>query len=118
MQLGSPLPAQPETAEEVQPGEGPLDDPAQAPKPRAVLGLAAGDHRLDAPRPQCAAVGVVVVGAVGDERVGAQPRPPDLALDRPDRVDQRQQLGDVVAVAAGQGGGERDAAGVGQKVVL
>ena len=33
-------------------------------------------------------------------------------------VEQRQQLGDVVAVAAGQRDGERDAGGVDEQVVL
>jgi hypothetical protein len=62
------------------------------PRPRAVLGRAAGDARLDAARPQRPAVLVVVVAAVGDEFVGASARPPDLAADRADAVDQRQQL--------------------------
>jgi hypothetical protein len=44
----------------------------------------------------------VVIAAVGDQLVGAQPWPADLAPDRSDAVDERQQLGDVVAVAAGQ----------------
>jgi hypothetical protein len=42
-----------------------------------------------------------VVNAVGDQAVGALAWPPGLAADRADAVDQRQQLGDVVSVAAG-----------------
>jgi hypothetical protein len=49
-----------------------------------------------------------VVNAVGDQAVGALAWPPGLAADRADTVDQRQQLGDVVSVAAGQRGGQRD----------
>jgi hypothetical protein len=33
-------------------------------------------------------------------------------------IEQRQQLGDVVAVGAGQRNGQRDAAGVDERVVL
>ena len=102
----------------VQPGEGALDDPAVAAEPGAVLGLAARDHRLDAARAELAAVVVVVVAAVGDDAIGPPPRPADVAAHRRDRVDQRDQLGDVVAVAARDRPGERDPGRVDQEVVL
>jgi hypothetical protein len=38
--------------EVVQPGEGALDHPAGATKPRAMLGLAARDFGLDLPLPE------------------------------------------------------------------
>jgi hypothetical protein len=41
----------------------------------------------------------VVIAAVGDRFVGAQPRSADPSLHRPEAVDERQELGDVVAVA-------------------
>ena len=53
---------------------------------------------------------VVVVGAVGGQSVGPPAGPADVAADRRHRVDERDQLGDVVAVAAGEVPGERDAA--------
>jgi hypothetical protein len=63
----------------VEPGEGALDDPADAAKPGAVLGLAASDDRSDASLAEEAAVLVVVVAAVGDELVGTKAgRPPGL----------------------------------------
>ena len=83
-----------------------------------MFGCAAGDDRLDAPFPELAAVFVVVVAAVGEQAVGALARPAELAANRPDAVDQGQQLGDVVAVAAGQADRERDSGRVGQQVVL
>jgi hypothetical protein len=67
-----------------------------------VVGGAAGDDRLDAAVPRLAADFVVVIAAVGDQAVGALAWPRGLAADRADTVDQRQQLGDVVSVAAGQ----------------
>jgi hypothetical protein len=107
VQFGAALPADAQ-AELVQPGEGSLDNPAHSPEARAVLGGAAGDDRPDAAGPQLAAVLVVVIAAVGDQAVGTLAWPPGLAADRADTVDQRQQLGDVVSVAAGQRGGQRD----------
>jgi hypothetical protein len=74
------------------------------PEPWSVARRA--DDRVDAAGPQLAAVIVVVIAAVGDQAVGALAWPPGLAADRADTVDQRQQLGDVVSVAAGQRGGQ------------
>jgi hypothetical protein len=102
----------------VEPGEGALDDPAVAAESRAVLGLAAGDLWFDAALPELATVAVVVVAAVGGDAVGPSPPPADLAAHRRDAIDERDQLGDVVAVAARERPGERDAGRVDQEVVL
>jgi hypothetical protein len=76
------------------------------------------DQGLDAASPELAAVLVVVIAPVGEQPVGAVARATDLAGDRHDAIDQWQELGDVVAVAAGQSDRERQPAGVGQQVVL
>jgi hypothetical protein len=55
--------------EVVQPGAGALDDPADAPQSRAVLGLAASDLRRDATSTQLPWVLVVVVATVGRDAV-------------------------------------------------
>jgi len=102
----------------VQVREGPLDDPALTTEPRSVCVAAAGDLRLDAALPQLAAVLVVVIAAVGDQPLGALARAARLAADRPDAVDERQQLRDVVALPAGQADGQRNPARIGQQVVL
>jgi hypothetical protein len=60
----------------------------------------------------------VVVAAVGTDAVGSTPRPADLPAHGRDLVDQRDQLGDVVAVAACDAPGERQPAAVYEKVVL
>ncbi len=60
----------------------------------------------------------MVVATVGEQLVGALAGPAGLAPDRPKPIDERKQLGDVVAVAGGQGGGQRDPGWIGQKVVL
>ena len=102
----------------VQPGEGALDDPAVAAEPGAVLGLAAGDVGADAAAAELAPVLVVVVAAIGDDRLGATAGPADATTYRRHLVQQRDQLGDVVAVAARDSPGQRDPGRVYQEVVL
>ena len=107
-----------ESAAVVEPGEGAFDHPAVAAEAGAVVGLAAGDDRLDASFPDEAAVLVVVVAAVGDQRPRSATRPADPAAHRRDAVEQLEQLGDVVAVAAGERPGKCDAAAVYEEMVL
>ena len=106
------LPADPSAAEPVQVGEGAFRDPALgAHQTGAVSGAAAGNPWLHAEVPDQAAVLVVVVAAVREDHVRATPRPAVLAPHGRYRLKQRDQLDDVVAVAAGQGGGERNRGG-------
>lgn len=79
---------------------------------------ALGDHWLDPAGPEFAAVRVVVVAAVGDELLGVLARTTDLPADRADLLDEREQLGDVVAVAAGQADSKRDAVAINDQMVL
>ena len=120
MDLGGALVARSQAAEVVQVREAALDDPALTAEARAVLGPAPCDHGFDAAGPQQPAVLVVVVAAVGDDDVGLPARPAGLAGDRPgvQVVQQRDQLGDVVAVAARDREGERDPRLVDEEVVL
>jgi hypothetical protein len=113
-----PLEAHQQAAELVQPGEAALDRPAHAPQARAVGRLAAGDLGPDAALAKLAAMGVVVIAAVGHQDAGPAAGPPDPAGDGRHGIHQRDQLGDVVAVAAGQADRERDARGVDEEVVL
>lgn len=118
MHVGAPLVAHQQASEAVQPGEAALHNPALTPQAGAVLRAATGDLRPDAAGPQPAAVGVVVVTPVGEQTVRATAWRPDAAAHRRHGVEQRQQLGDVVAVATGQQAGERDAGGVDEQVVF
>jgi len=63
---------------------------------------------------------VVVISAVGQDTVGFLAWPAGLTGDGPlaKVFDQRQQLGDIVAIAAGQADRERDAAGVDMEMML
>lgn len=120
MDLGGALVADPQPAEVVQVGEAALDDPALLAQTGAVFDAAPRDGRLDPASPEQPAVFVVVIAAVGEQNIGLLARPAALAGDRPavQVVEQRDQLGDVVAIAAGQRDGERDARGVDEQVVL
>ena len=102
----------------MEPGEGALDDPAVAAKAGAVRGLTAGDLRFDAAAAKLAPVFVVVVAAIGADAVWSPPWPADLAAHRRHTLDERDQLGDVVAVAAGERPRERDPGRVDQEVML
>jgi hypothetical protein len=104
--------------EVVQPGEGALDDPAVAAETGAVLGLAASDHRLHATLADESTVLVVVVAAVGYHAVGTSTRPTRLAGDRRHRPQERDQLGDVVAVATRDRAGKRDPSRIHEEVML
>lgn len=112
------LPANPQSTEVTQPRERPLHHPPLAAQAGAVIGAATGDPVGQSPAAKFAAVLVVVISAVGDHPLRPLPRPASLAGDRRDAVDQRQQLRDVVAVAAGQRDGQRDPAGVNLQVML
>lgn len=102
----------------VQPGDRALYHPTEDAQARAVFNASFGDDRADAALPQQAAVLVGVVAAVGEECVGPASGPADNAGHSGDLVQQRQELGDVVAVPAGQRHRERDALAVGEDVVL
>ena len=118
MDVGAALIAGAQPLEGVQPGEAALDHPALLAQPGAVRDAAAGDPRGDPAGAQLAAVDVVVVAAVGEQLPRAAAGPPAPAADRRDGVEQRDELRDVVAIAAGQGDRQRDAAGVADQVVL
>jgi hypothetical protein len=116
--VGAAVVADEQSFELVQPGESVFDDPAVAAEPGAVLGGASCDLGLDPAPAELAATARVVVSAVAGDPVGTPTRPPDLAAHRRDAVDERDQLGAVVAVAAGERPGERDPAALDQEVLL
>ncbi len=62
----------------------------------------------------------MVIATVGEDEVGLLARPAELAGDRAgvQLVEQWDELGDVVAVAAGQRDSQRNAAGIDEEMVL
>lgn len=120
MDIGVALVASPEPPEVVQVSKAALDHPALAPEARTVRAAAAGDDGRDPECSEQAAVLVVVMAAVGEQAIGLLARPSELAGDRPtvQILEQRDQLGDVVAIAAGEADRKRNAAGVDEQMVL
>ena len=120
MDLGEALIARPQAAEVVQVTKAALHDPALAPDARAVAGAAAGDPVGDPAGPQDAPVLVVVIAPVGHHQVRPSARPADPPGDRTGMqvIQERHQLGDVVAVAAGERDRQRDPRGIDQQVVF
>ena len=107
-----------ESFEAVLPREAAFDDPPLLPESGPVGDAAAGDLRDDAALAEFAAVLVEVVAAVGVEPLGLLPRLADDAADLRQRVDQGQQLGDVVPVPAGERYLQRGAGAVDDQVML
>jgi len=118
--LGDALVARSQAAEVVQVREAALDHPALAPEARAVICAPAGDPVGDPPGPQDAPVFVVVIAPVGHDEVRLSARPADPPGDRTGGkvIQERHQLGDVVAVAAGERDRQRDSRGIDQEMVL
>lgn len=79
---------------------------------------AASDQRCDTTSADQAPIFVVVVAAVGIQIARAVPWSASQAPDRWDRVDQGNQLGDVVAVTTSQNHRNRDTGGIGDQMVL
>ena len=102
----------------MEPAEGAFDDPAVAAEAGAVALVAVGEQGCDSALAERLPVRVGAVATVTEEHLGSTPGPAWPAGDCGDAVEQRQQLGDVVAVAARQRPGERCPVGVGQEVML
>ena len=118
MDVVAAFPSDAEPFHAVVPGDRSLDHPPVDAESGAVGLATAGDAWADALGSYRFAVLVVVVGAVGEQFVGASAWSAPTAAHRRDLLDQGQQLGDIVAVAAGQRRAQRDTRALGQDVVL
>jgi len=109
-----------QTAKVVQVRKAALNDPALGSQPRAVPCPPAADDRCDPTGPQQAAVLVMVIASVREEAVGFLAGAAALAGDGPGMqvIEQRDQLGDVVAIAGGERNGKRDAGRIDQQMVF
>lgn len=118
MKVRASFVADTDALELVHPGEGALDNPAHLAEAGALSGTASGDQRFDAALPEQAAVLVEVVAPVGIHPSGLVARSSSQAPDRRDSLQQREELGDVVAVATGERDGEWGAVPVNDQMVL
>src|SRR4029077_9036997 len=85
----------------VQQCERAFHDPAVDAQAGAVFASASGDVRGDLEPADLIWVDVMVVAAIRVQMLRAPQWLPALAADRRDSLDQRDELGDIVAVAAG-----------------
>ena len=67
MEVGATLPADPQPAELMQPGDSALYRPPLATQPRAVQDATAGDQRTDATPADQAAILVVVIAPISKQ---------------------------------------------------
>jgi hypothetical protein len=93
--VGADFPADAQTSEGVQQGEGLLNDVALFAQAGAVFGAAAGDQRTDLQLADEAAVLVVVVASIGEDGIGTLAGAVALAADLGNGVQQRQELRDI-----------------------
>ncbi len=102
----------------MQPGMLAFNDPAIFAKAAVVFGTALGDHWLDTAIAQRSSMSLGVVSTIGIDPTRSVQWVAAQSAHRWNRVNQRQQLRDVVDVRAGQDRGKRRAVGVGDDVVL
>jgi hypothetical protein len=105
-------------SELMKPTDCSLNHPPHVPQPAAVLRVTLRDHRFNPTHPQQHAVEVRVVRSIGVQTIRLAARMTDLATDRWNRVDQRQELRHVVAVGAGEPNGKRNALRIRDDVVF
>jgi len=107
-----------ESTKPVQPSDGAFDNPAGFAQPTAMLGSASSDLRLNSSLFERLSMRVRIVTAVGLDKIGLASGTPRFACDRRNGLNQRQQLGDVVAIGLGQNDRERNAFRVRKDMVL
>jgi hypothetical protein len=116
--VGTTVVTDEQTLELMQPGKCPLDDPAVATEPGTVLGVAPRDLRFDGALARLATARRLVVGAIAADPLRPPTRPTDLAAQRRHALEERDQLGAVVAIAACERPGKRDPAALDEEIVL
>jgi len=118
MDISATFITDPQAAELMQPGEGPFDDPAKdaqtAPVGRAPL----RQDRDDAEASQSVPMRGRIVGAVPLDPLRTLAWATDLAANRWDRLDQREELRHVVTVGLGDAGRQGDAVAIGDHVMF
>jgi hypothetical protein len=107
-----------EAAKPMEPGQRAFHDPPRATEPTAMGRAALGELGVDPAAMQRVAMRLRIVAPVTLNQPRLTHGPTRTAAERRNRVDQRQELSDVVTIGGGQQGRQRDAAGLGENVVL
>jgi hypothetical protein len=102
----------------MEPSQRAFHDPARATESAAMGRAALGELRANPAAMQGVAMRLRIVATVALNQGGLADGRTRAAAERRDRVDQRQELGDVMAVGGRQQCRQRDAACFGENVVL
>ena len=118
MDVSAALVAHPQPSELVQPPQGPLHHPALHSQAAAMCCAPPSQRRRNVARPQFLAMLPRVIGSVGVQPLGPATGSAPLTPHWRHGVHQRQQLGYVVTIGAGQDGRQRGPIGFGEHVML
>jgi len=108
----------PQATELVEQGQGLLHDVAEDAQAAAVRRVASRDQGGDGATRQLHSMRIGIVAPVAHHFLGLAQRRADLAADRWNRVDQRDQLRDVVAIGCREDRGQRNPAGIDDDVMF
>jgi hypothetical protein len=118
MDLGKSLIADSKTMEIMEPSMSTFDYPSVFSEATAMLGAALGKNGFDTPIAQFSPVCFGVVSAIGIDDLRLLQRAPADTTNGRNRVNERQQLCDVMAMCTGQIDRERHPVCVGSNMVL
>ncbi len=104
--VGPPVVPHAEAAELIQPGKRALDDPPPSLQATPVLRAAHGQQRENVAGSQTETDDLRVIRAVAEHAVRTAPRSPSLALERRNRIDERQRFFRVMPVGPSQPDGD------------
>src|SRR5712691_10217063 len=116
--VGQPFVSNSESAKPMQPSDGALHHPASLAQSATVLGSAPCDLGLDTQGEERRTMRVGIVSTVSLHQLGLSPRSTAFASNGRDGLNQRQQLGHVVAIGLGQNDRERNALRVDEEVMF
>ncbi len=102
----------------MKPADRSLNHPPLFPEAGALRAFGFCDLGLDLALAQLPVVAVRPIGTVGEQLLWSFARTTEFAAHRWDLVDERDQLGDVVAVGGGQRDRQRDSFAAGDQMVL
>src|SRR5260370_10599705 len=118
MNAGQPFVSNSQPTKPMQPSDGAFYHPAGLAQTAAVLGPAPCDLGLDTQGQERRTMRVGIISAVSLHQLGLSPWGAPLASNGRDSLNQRQQLGHVVAIGFGQNDRERNALRIGKEVML
>lgn len=118
MNVSAPFVTHAQTPQVMEPGESALDHPAAFAKPTAMRHPSFCQQRPDAASHEFFSMRLRVISAVSLRHLRTPSRTASFAADTGDGIEQRQKLGNVVAVGSRQHDTQRHASAIGQQMML